>query len=67
MSCPDCFRGHEHEGTPKGKVVEIHGRPTYVSVPGDGIEPKGIIVIVPDAFGWEFNNSRLMADHYATQ
>lgn len=27
---------------------------------------KGIIVIVPDAFGWEFVNNRILADHYAS-
>lgn len=26
---------------------------------------KGIVVIIPDAFGWEFVNNRLMVDEYA--
>jgi hypothetical protein len=74
MSCPDCFRGHEHEGTPKGKIETIHGRPTYVATPNDkleegqeGVNVKGIVVIIPDAYGWEFTNNRLMADHYARE
>lgn len=65
MSCPDCFKGSVHEGTPVGKLEEIHGLNTYVSLPKSGIPPKGIIVIIPDAFGIEFVNNRLLADHYA--
>lgn len=26
---------------------------------------RGIIIIVPDAFGWEFVNNRILADNYA--
>ncbi|KAL4950433.1 hypothetical protein BDW69DRAFT_187370 [Aspergillus filifer] len=66
MSCPDCFAGHIHSGTPKGHVTTLHGLETYVSdpdIPKD--EVKGIVVIIPDAFGWEFVNNRLLADHYA--
>ena len=65
MSCPDCFSGHVHSGTPLGHVTKIHGRDTYVSKPKDDKPPKGIIIIVPDAFGWEFVNNRILADHYA--
>ena len=65
MACPNCFSGHVHDGTPLGQVTEIHGRQTYVSKPKDGKSPKGVIIIVPDAFGWEFVNNRILADHYA--
>ncbi|KAK5988269.1 Hydrolase pyvD-like protein [Cladobotryum mycophilum] len=65
MSCPDCFKGHVHEGTPTGNITKIHGRNTYVALPPEGVDPKGIIVIIPDAFGWEFVNNRLLVDHYA--
>ncbi|KAL4996925.1 dienelactone hydrolase [Aspergillus recurvatus] len=67
MSCPDCFTGTVHAGTPKGRITTLHGLRTYVSEPG-GVpddEIKGIVVIVPDAFGWEFVNNRLLADKYA--
>jgi dienelactone hydrolase len=66
MSCPDCFKGHIHEGEPKGKEEKIHGRDCYVAKPGGDIAPKGIIVIVPDAFGWKLVNIRLLADTYAS-
>lgn len=65
MSCPDCFKGHTHEGTPGGSIVELHGLQTYVAEPAQGREVKGIIVVIPDAFGWDFVNNRLLADHYA--
>ncbi|KAH8698341.1 dienelactone hydrolase family protein [Talaromyces proteolyticus] len=64
MSCPQCFSGSVHEGTPKGEITKLHGLDAYVSAPPQ--EPaKGIVIIVPDAFGWEFVNLRLLADHYA--
>lgn len=64
MACPDCFKGALHEGTPTGRVETLHGFPTYISEPPSG-SPKGIIVIIPDALGWEFNNNRILADCYA--
>lgn len=65
MSCPDCFKGTIHEGNPRGRVIKLHGLDTYVTEPSDGRVAKGIVVIIPDAFGWEFINIRLLADHYA--
>ncbi|KUJ18045.1 alpha/beta-hydrolase [Mollisia scopiformis] len=65
MSCPDCFRGGVHEGDPVGSTTTIHGLPVYVSNPPEGATPKGIVVFIPDAFGWEFGNNRLLADKYA--
>jgi len=65
MSCPDCFSGHVHEGQPRGNVTKLYGLDTYTSEPTGGRPVKGIIVIIPDAFGWEFVNNRLLADHYA--
>ena len=68
MSCPQCFTGHPKSGEPKGQVSVIHGRNTYVAQPEDeAVEIKGTIVIIPDVFGWEFVNNRLVADHYASQ
>ncbi|KAF9885832.1 hypothetical protein FE257_012304 [Aspergillus nanangensis] len=64
MSCPDCFSGHVHTGTPKGQVTRLHGLDVYVAEPSAG-PVRGIVIIVPDAFGWEFVNNRILADHYA--
>ncbi|KAH8889136.1 alpha/beta-hydrolase [Thozetella sp. PMI_491] len=65
MACPDCFRGSIHEGTPRGKISKVHGLDTYISEPPEGQQAKGIIVIIPDAFGLPFINNQLLADHYA--
>jgi dienelactone hydrolase len=64
MSCPDCFSGSVHDGKPKGEVTMAYGLDTYVVEPSK--KPvRGIVVIIPDAFGWEFVNQRILADHYA--
>ncbi len=65
MACADCFPGHVHEDTPRGTSIKLHGLDTYVSEPTGGRPVKGIVVIIPDAFGWEFVNNRILADHYA--
>ncbi|CAG7917643.1 unnamed protein product [Penicillium olsonii] len=64
MSCPDCFSGHVHQGTPRGEVSTLYGLETYISQPTD-TPHRGIIIIIPDAFGWEFVNNRILADDYA--
>ncbi|TVY33575.1 Protein AIM2, partial [Lachnellula cervina] len=65
MSCPACFRGGVSESHPTGTETIIHGLPTYVAQPADGVTPKGIIVYITDGFGWDFVNNRVLADHYA--
>jgi hypothetical protein len=67
MSCSDCFQGHVHEGRPRGKITKLYGLDTYVSEPTGERPVRGIIVVIPDAFGWDFVNSRLLADHYANK
>ena len=51
------------EGTPTGTISKLHGLNTYIARP-EGT-PKGLVVIIPDIFGWEMSNSRLLADSYA--
>jgi dienelactone hydrolase len=63
--CVDCFSGTVHLGTPTGTTTTIHGLPVYVAKPPDDVTPKGIIVMIPDAFGWDIVNNRLLSDHYA--
>lgn len=65
MSCPDCFTGTIHLGTPTGTTTTLHGLPVYVAKPPEGVTPKGIVTMIPDAFGWEFVNNRLLCDNYA--
>jgi dienelactone hydrolase len=66
MSCPNCFSGHVHDGLPQGREGKIHGRDTYIAEPKEG-PVKGIIIIIPDAFGWQFVNNKILADHYAAR
>ena len=67
MSCPDCFQGTVHEGTPTGRVAKIHGLPTYIAEPEDGSKMNGIVVIISDAFGWTLPNTRILADEMARE
>ncbi|KAL8402700.1 hypothetical protein RB596_009173 [Gaeumannomyces avenae] len=53
------------QDTPRGSVTRLHGLDAYVTEPADGRPIRGVIVIVSDAYGWEFPNSRLLADRYA--
>ena len=63
MSCPECLSGHVHSGQPKGIVAKLYGYDAYVAEPAGAT--NGIVVIIPDAFGWQFVNNRILADHYA--
>ncbi|KAI9764228.1 MAG: hypothetical protein M1840_008618 [Geoglossum simile] len=63
--CADCISGSIHEGTPKGRTATLHGLDTYISEPPDGRPPKGLVVMMPDIYGWELTNARVLADVYA--
>ncbi|KAF2798297.1 dienelactone hydrolase family protein, partial [Melanomma pulvis-pyrius CBS 109.77] len=65
MTSQCCASGEIHQGTPSGKVTKIHGLDCYVAEPLEGVSPKGVIVILPDVFGWTLPNSRILADNYA--
>lgn len=65
IGCKDCVSGALHSGTPVGSTETLHGLRTYITRPPASVEPKGVIVIIPDAFGWELVNSRILADNYA--
>lgn len=43
-----------------GVLLILLSRPT-----GRWAAAKGIVVIVPDAFGWKLVNTRILADKYA--
>ena len=66
MSCPQCFTGHVNPGTPRGRWDTVHGLRTYIAEPAAGKQTLGIIVIIPDAFGVDFVNNQILADHYAS-
>ena len=60
------FTGHVNPGTPTGRWATVHGLRTYIAEPAAGKQTLGIIVIIPDAFGVDFVNNQILADHYAS-
>jgi dienelactone hydrolase len=68
MVCKDCFNGSVHTSshTPAGTVTTLHNLPCYIAAPTSSSPPKGIIIFIPDVFGWELINNRLLADSYAS-
>lgn len=62
-----CATGSLHTGTPTGKIEKLHGLDVYVADPPNGAAPTGIVVIIPDAFGWTLPNNRILADAYAKE
>jgi dienelactone hydrolase len=66
MSCPDCFRGFLHDGTPRGALVKVGDLDAYYTGPVEGRSAKRpILFYIPDVFGMSFKNSQLLADSYA--
>lgn len=56
-----CATGSLHTGTPTGRIDKVHGLDCYIADAPSG-SPKGIVVIIPDAFGWTLPNNRILAD-----
>ena len=69
MSFPKqcCASGSLHNGTPKGTISELQGLPVYIASPPSNRLPKGIVVILPDIFGWTLPNTRILADNFAAK
>jgi dienelactone hydrolase len=69
MSFPKscCASGSLHTGTPTGTVSQLHGLPVYIASPPPNKSPKGVVVILPDIFGWTLPNTRILADNFAAK
>lgn len=67
MSCPECFAGHVHHGTPTGTIQDLHGAKTYIALPPDNAHPKSTVIFYCDAFGLNLVNNKLLADRYAAE
>ncbi|KAE9364564.1 alpha/beta-hydrolase [Stipitochalara longipes BDJ] len=66
MSCPACFLGAIHTGTPTGTTTTLHNLTTYITPPPPLPSPSpSTIILLTDAFGFNLPNSFLLADHYA--
>ena len=57
-----CALGSLHAGVPSGKEDDMYGLNTYIAEPTGILQPKGIVVVIPDIFGWKFPNNRVLAD-----
>lgn len=57
-----CKSGFKWDGKGEGKTGKIAGLDTYIT--GNG---KAGILIIADVFGWELENSRILADHFAKE
>lgn len=68
MSIPRqcCASGSLHTGKPTGEISKLHGFDVYIASPAPNI-PKGIVVILPDIFGWTLPNTRILADSFAAK
>ena len=63
-----CTGTLDTSGTPAGACIVVGGIPTYVSSPAAGAPRKAdgrALVMLPDIFGWDTPNTRLLADRYA--
>ncbi|KAF1983907.1 alpha/beta-hydrolase [Aulographum hederae CBS 113979] len=66
MSGPCCAQGTLHTHVkPTGRETRLHGVDCYVADGPNGQPPNGIVVILPDIFGWKLPNTRILADNYA--
>jgi hypothetical protein len=61
-----CATGSLHTGMPTGRIEKVRGLDCYIADPPSD-PPKGVVVIIPDAFGWTLPNNRILADCYAKE
>lgn len=58
-----CVKGFQWDGIPEGSEGKLGNNKTYVT----GSNSDVAIMIIHDAFGWTFTNTRLLADHYSRE
>lgn len=58
-----CKSGFRWEGKPTGTETKLADRDAYVV----GTNKDAAVLIIHDIFGWTLNNTRLLADHYASE
>ncbi|KAG1823956.1 Alpha/Beta hydrolase protein [Suillus subaureus] len=64
--CKDCIQGVRHEGEPQGTLEIIDGVTCYVATPTVDYPKDKVILFLPDGFGIELVNPKLLADDFAT-
>ncbi|KAG2110573.1 dienelactone hydrolase [Suillus discolor] len=63
--CKDCIQGVRHEGEPQGTPETIDGVACYVATPTVDYPKDKVILFLPDVFGIEISNAKLLADDFA--
>lgn len=63
--CAHCVTGITHQGTPVGTIKQINGHDTYVSLPQTSYPKDKAVLLLPDIFGIQFINCKLLADDFA--
>jgi len=63
--CDKCIAGARHEGTAAGKIEEINGVKTYVTLPENDYPKDKAIIFCSDIFGLDLPNNLLLADDFA--
>ena len=58
-----CLKGFRWEAQPKGHETSLANVNCYVS----GSNSSVAILLLHDLYGWKFQNTRLLADHYAEE
>ncbi|GAA5895651.1 hypothetical protein JCM8208_005290 [Rhodotorula glutinis] len=61
-----CISGFKHDGTPAGKIEQVGGVRTYVTVPQGDYDKEKALLFLTDIFGVDtLPNGQLLADSYA--
>ncbi|KAF8836963.1 alpha/beta-hydrolase [Paxillus ammoniavirescens] len=63
--CSHCISGVRHEGTPEGKIELIDGVTCYIATPTVDYPRDKVVLFLPDIFGIELKNAKLLADDFA--
>ena len=63
MSSEHCAIGSIHTGTPIGTESVVADRKCYVT----GSNKTNALLYIPDVYGYEYNNHRLLADTFAKE
>lgn len=58
-----CLKGIQWDAQTKGHNTTLAGRDCYVT----GSSKDRAVIILHDLFGWTFANTRILADHYASE
>ncbi|KAI0317783.1 dienelactone hydrolase endo-1-3,1,4-beta-D-glucanase [Amylostereum chailletii] len=65
MSCDNCRKGSALPGTPIGAIIDDAYYSPAPSSPGSDAPSKSAMILLMDAFGFDLDNPKIMADTFA--